>query len=53
VQADSRGVRLILRPQFGKMLLNEISPEFFPAIAQYDRTEGQHSLPTIDAPTHA
>ncbi len=47
------GVRLILRLQFGKMLLNKISPEFFPAIAQYDRTEGQHSLPTIDAPTHA
>ena len=47
------GVRLILRLQFGKMLFNKISPEFFPAIAQYDRTEGQHSLPTIDAPTHA
>ena len=47
------GVRLTLRLQFGKMLLNKISPEFFPAIAQYDRTEGQHSLPTIDAPTHA
>ena len=30
------GVRLILRLQFGKMLLNKISSEFFPAIAQYD-----------------
>jgi len=48
-----RGVRLTLRLQFGKMLLNKISPEFFPAIAQYDRTEGQYSLTTIDAPTHA
>ena len=27
------GVRLTLRLQFGKMLLNKISPEFFPSIA--------------------
>jgi hypothetical protein len=28
-----RGVRLILRLKFGKMLLDEVRPIFFPAIA--------------------
>lgn len=47
------GVRLILRMNFWKMLSNKIGPELFPAIAQYDGTEGQYSLPAIDAPAHA
>jgi hypothetical protein len=49
----SMGVRLILRLHFGKMLPKKIRPEFIPTIAQYDRSEGEHSLPTLNTPTHA
>jgi len=50
-----KGVGLILRLQFEKMLLmlNKISPEFFPTIAQYVRMKGLHSLPSVDALTLA
>ncbi len=52
-EALIEGVRLILRLKFRKILLYEIRPEIFPAIAQYNRTEGQYSLAAINGPAHS
>jgi site-specific DNA-methyltransferase (adenine-specific) len=47
------GVRLTLRLKIGKMMLEEIQPEVFPSIAQYEGTKSQNSLTSVDGPSHA
>ena len=49
---DRQGVRLILRLKIGKMMLDEIQPEVFPSIAQYEGTKSQNSLTSVDGPSH-
>ena len=46
------GVRLTLRLKIGKMMLEEIQPEVFPSIAQYEGTKSQNSLTSVDGPSH-
>ena len=47
------GVRLILRPKFGKMAVNEECPELLPSIAQDERSKCKNSLTAINGPSHA